>query len=63
MLKKRFKECRVEKNCALIRYDIMVVLRRAYDVSKDEAVWSAARRLMALEEDAKYAKKYMTVWR
>jgi hypothetical protein len=62
-LKKRFKECRVEKNCALIRYDILVVLRRAYDVSKDEAVWSAAKRLMTLEEDAKYARKYATVWR
>jgi hypothetical protein len=62
-LKKRFKECRVVKNRTLIRYDILVVLRRVYDLSKDEAVWSAARRLMALEEDAKYAKKYMTVWR
>ena len=51
------------KNRTLIRYDILVVLRRVYDLSKDEAVWSAAKRLMALEEDAKYAKKYMTVWR
>ena len=62
-LKKRFKECRVVKSHTLIRYDILVVLRRVYDLSKDEAVWSAAKRLMALEEEAKYAKKYMTVWR
>ena len=47
----------------LIRFDILVVLRRVYDVSKDEAVWSAARRLMTLEENATYAKKYTTVWR
>jgi hypothetical protein len=59
-LKRRFKECRVETNCTLIRYDILVVLKRVYDVSKDETIWSAAKRLMTLEEDAKYATKYAT---
>ena len=62
-LKRRFTECRVEKNCTLIRFDILVVLRRVYDVTKDEAVCSAATRLMTLEENAKYARKYTTVWR
>jgi hypothetical protein len=60
----RFNECAAEKNCALIRYDILVVLRRVYDVVKeDEHIRSTAERLIATEEDAKYRKKDATVWR
>jgi hypothetical protein len=59
----RFQECSAEKNCTLIRYDILVVLRRVYDVANEESIRSTARRLMAMEEDAKYRKKYATVWR
>ena len=59
----RFQECAAEKNCTLIRYDILVVLRRVYDVAKDEHIRSTAERLIAMEEDPKYRKKYATVWR
>src|SRR5262245_39674101 len=55
----RFQECSAEKNCTLIRYDILVVLRRIYDVVNEEAIRSTA----AMEEDPKYRKKYATVWR
>jgi hypothetical protein len=62
-LEARFKECAAEKNCTLIRYDILVVLRRIYDAIKDEQIRSIAQRLIATEEDLKYSKKYATVWR
>jgi len=54
----------VPLNCTLIRYDILVVLRRVYDaVDGDEHLRSIAEQLIATEEDAKYRKKYATVWR
>lgn len=59
----RFKECDVERNCTLIRYDILVVMRRVYDVVKDETIRATACKLMALESDPKYVRKYSTVWR
>lgn len=59
----RFKECAAEKNCTLIRYDILVVLRRVFDLVNDEQIRLTAERLMAMEEDLKYRKKYATVWR
>jgi hypothetical protein len=62
-LEARFKECKAEKNCTLIRYDILVVLRRIFDLVKDEEIRRAAESLMAMEEDPKYRKKYATVWR
>lgn len=58
----RFKECEDEKNCTLIRYDILVVLKRIYAVVADEQIPSQARRLIATEQDTKYRKKYATVW-
>ena len=59
----RFKECKAEKNCTLIRYDILVVLRRVFDLVNDEEIRRTAARLMAMEKDLKYRKKYATVWR
>jgi len=48
-LEGRFKECITEKNCTLIRYDILQSLRRLYDVVKDEAIREKALELMATE--------------
>ena len=62
-LEARFKECKVEKNCTLIRYDILVVLRRVFDLVNDEEIRLTAERLMATEKDLKYRKKYATVLR
>ena len=59
----RFEECASEKNCTLIRYDILVVLRRVYDIAGDEKIRAMADRLMVTEPDPKYRKKYATVWR
>ncbi|MGZ3638519.1 MAG: hypothetical protein ACXVCX_11855 [Ktedonobacterales bacterium] len=62
-LVQRFQECRAEKNGTLIRYDILAVLRRVYDVTEDAEVRSTAVALLDLEEDPKYRKKYATLWR
>jgi hypothetical protein len=59
----RFKECTAEKNCTLIRYDILVVLRRIFELVNDEQIQLTAERLIAMEEDLKYRKKYAAVWR
>ena len=59
----RFEECASEKNCTLIRYDIMVVLRRIYDLVSEQKIRATAERLMAMEQDPKYRTKYEVVWR
>lgn len=62
-LSDRFRECAAEKNCTLIRYDIVQGLRRLYDAVKDEGIRKRALALMATEEDLKYRRKYATLWR
>jgi hypothetical protein len=62
-LVKRFKECATEKNCTLIRYDILQSLRRVFDTVPDESLPTTAAMLIELEEDPKYKKKYSTLWR
>jgi hypothetical protein len=62
-LTQRFKSCVREKNCTLIRYDILECLRHIYDVIGEEQLRSTAVELMELEEDTKYRKKYATLWR
>jgi hypothetical protein len=59
----RFKECITEKNCTLIRYDIIQSLRKLYDTVKDEKLREKAFELIETEEDLKYRKKYAGVWR
>ena len=59
----RFKNCAAEKNCTLIRYDIIEGLRKLYDEVKDEKVKEKALALIETEEDLKYRKKYASVWK
>jgi len=59
----RFKECVTEKNCTLIRYDILQSLRNVYDQVKDEKMKEKALELIETEEDLKYWKKYASLWR
>jgi hypothetical protein len=61
-LEGRFKECITEKNCTLIRCDIIQSLRNVYDVVKDESIKQKAVALIETEADLKYRKKYATVW-
>jgi hypothetical protein len=62
-LTRRYNECISEKNCTLIRYDIIQDFRNLYDEVKDETLRDKALALIETEEDVKYRKKYATVWR
>ena len=62
-LSRRFAECSMEKNCTLIRYDILQSMRNVYDGVKDEKIRAKALALIDTEDDAKYRKKYMTLWK
>jgi len=62
-LELRYTKCLTEKNCTLIRYDILQSLRNVYDVVKDETIRERAGALIATEEDSTYRKKYATLWR
>jgi HEAT repeat protein len=63
-LSRRFEECAGEKNGTLIRYDIVVSLRRLYEaVAHGEKIRQQALALIETEDDAKYRKNYAAVWR
>jgi hypothetical protein len=62
-LESRFKECVTERNTTLIRYDIIQSLRNVYDAVKDESIRAKALELIESETDAKYRKKYATLWK
>jgi hypothetical protein len=62
-LEGRFLECITEKNCTLIRFDILQSLRNVYDAVKDEEIKSRALALIETEEDPKYRKKYEGLWK
>jgi ribosomal protein L17 len=62
-LASRFRECATEKNCTLIRYDIIQGLRNLYDEVKDETIKEKALELIETETDVKYRKKYAGIWK
>ena len=62
-LANRFRDCVTEKNCTLIRYDILQGLRNLYNEVKDEKIKEQALELIELEEDPKYKKKYASLWK
>lgn len=62
-LASRFNECVTEKNCTLIRYDILVGMKQLYDQVKNEKIKGKALELIATEQDAKYRIKYSRVWK
>jgi hypothetical protein len=59
----RFRDCAGEKNCTLIRYDIIQGLKNLYNEVEDEAIKEKALELIEIEEDLKYRKKYASVWK
>ena len=62
-LSNRFKEGINEKNCTLIRYDIIVVFRKIFDIVKDEKIKDASILLIKTEQEEKYRKKYSGEWK
>jgi hypothetical protein len=63
ILASRFVDCLAEKNCTLIRYDIIQDLRHLYDETKDETIRDKALELIEAEQDLKYRKKYSGIWK
>jgi hypothetical protein len=61
-LELRYRECITEKNCTLIRFDIIQNLRTLFDEVKDASIRLKALELIDLEEDLKYRKKYASLW-
>jgi HEAT repeat protein len=59
----RFAECAAEKNCTLIRYDILQSFRKVYDVVQDERIRARALELIESEPDPKYRHKYSGLWK
>jgi hypothetical protein len=62
-LEDRFNECITERNCTLIRYDILQSLRNLYDVVQEPEIRAKALELIRIEDDPKYRKKYASLWR
>src|SRR5215203_4424916 len=48
-LERRFKECIAEKNCTMIRYDILQSMQDVYNVAKDEKIKAKALELIETE--------------
>ena len=59
----RFRNCASEKNCTLIRYDLIVGLKKLYEEVKDENIKEKALELIETEADLKYRRKYASVWK
>ncbi|MFH1299679.1 MAG: hypothetical protein ABIK07_01365 [Planctomycetota bacterium] len=59
----RFEECAAEKNCTLIRYDLLQGLRTLYDQLQETKIKKLALELIETEPDLKYQKKYGTLWK
>ena len=62
-LEGRFRECIAEKNCTLIRYDIIHGLQNLYKAVQDGEIREKALALIETEQDLKYRKKYASLWR
>jgi hypothetical protein len=62
-LTNRFHECINEKNCTLIRFDIIQTMKNLYNEAPDESIKEQALGLIETEEDTKYRKKYAKVWK
>lgn len=59
----RFQNGAEEKHYTLIRFDMIQGLRNLYDELKDETIKQTAMALIETEEDTKYRKKYLSVWK
>jgi hypothetical protein len=62
-MERRFQECSTEKNCTLIRYDILQGLKNLYDQVGDETIKIKALAWIELETEEKFRKKYARLWR
>ncbi|MGM0922690.1 MAG: hypothetical protein ACQEWW_15985 [Bacillota bacterium] len=59
----RFQTCSTEKNYTLIRFDIIQDLKNLYERLNEEEIKEKALELIEMEEESKYQKKYISVWK
>jgi hypothetical protein len=59
----RFQTCSNEKNYTLIRFDIIQDLKNLYERLNEEEIKEKALELIEMEEESKYQKKYISVWK
>jgi hypothetical protein len=59
----RFQNGMHEKHYTLIRFDVIQGLRKLYDALNEEEIKQLSLDLIETEEDIKYRKKYLTVWK
>ncbi|WP_420808731.1 hypothetical protein [Bacillus salacetis] len=59
----RYKNCMEEKNHTLIRNDILIGMRELYKETKEESIKVEALKLIKMEKDKKYLKKYEGIWK
>jgi hypothetical protein len=62
-LEKQFNNCVTHKNCILIRYDVSTCMLYLYDIVNDDNIRVLSHRLIDLEQDLKYRKKFSAIWR
>lgn len=62
-LASRYREASSEKNSTLIRFDVIEGFRRLYAATGEKRLRDMAMRLIDEETDAKYRKKYASLWR
>jgi len=62
-MEERFRSCIDEKNTTLIRLDILQGLRYLFDEVRDENIRKTAQNWISMEDDMKYRKKYLGLWK
>ncbi len=53
----------MRKTQLLIRFDILQGLRYLFDEVKDENIRKTAQNWISMEDDMKYRKKYLSLWK
>lgn len=62
-LNTRFKDCKDEKACRIVRADIIIQFKKIYEQLKDESLKEQAAALIDIESNEKYKKKYLKEWK
>ena len=59
----RYDDCAAERNATLIRFDILVCMRKLYDARHDPALAERAQKRIVSESLDTYRAKYRKVWK
>jgi hypothetical protein len=62
-LSERYINCTEEKNCTLIRADIIQGFKNLYRELREERTGKIVSELIEKEHDEKYRKKYLSIWK